>query len=58
MTSSLSVLVAANVNEASGKLKKAAKLGIRTVALDEFLQELGEAKPEPREGQLEFELEP
>ena len=54
VTSALSLLVAADVNDASSKLKKAAKLGVRIVALDDFLGELGEQKPEPPEGQLEL----
>ena len=64
VTSHLSVLVAADVNDTSSKLKKAAKLGIRVVPLDEFLNELDKAgvpatPPEPRElpdGQLELGL--
>ena len=43
VTSHLSVLVAADVNDTSSKLKKAAKLGIRVVPLDEFLNELNPA---------------
>ena len=43
VTSHLSVLVAADVNDTSSKLKKAAKLGIRVVPLDEFLNELNQA---------------
>lgn len=54
VTSALSLLVAADVNDASSKLKKAAKLGVRIVSLADFLGELGEQKPEPPAGQLEL----
>jgi len=54
VTSQLSLLVAADPNDSSSKLKKAANLGIRIVALADFLSELGEQKPEPPEGQLEL----
>ena len=56
VTSALSLLVAADINDASGKLKKAAKLGVRIVSLADFLRELGESDPEPPEGQLELGL--
>ena len=60
VNSHLSLLVAADVNDTSSKLKKAAKLGIRIVSLDGFLRELeGAAAPEPEEppeGQLELGL--
>lgn len=60
VNSHLSLLVAADVNDTSSKLKKAAKLGIRIVSLDGFRRELeGAAAPEPEEppeGQLELGL--
>ena len=60
VNSHLSLLVAADVNDTSSKLKKAPKLGIRIVSLDGFLRELeGAAAPEPEEppeGQLELGL--
>ena len=40
VTSSLSLLVAADVNATGGKLTKAAKLGIRVLPLEEFLASL------------------
>lgn len=43
VTSSLSLLVAADPAENSGKLKKAAKLGVKVVSLDEFLSMLSPA---------------
>ncbi len=54
VTSTLSLLVAADINDSSSKLKKAANLGVRIVSLEDFLGELGEQKPEPPEGQLEL----
>lgn len=60
VNSHLSLLVAADVNGASGKLKKAKKLGIRIVSLDEFLRGLeivSATKAEkPPDGQLKLEL--
>lgn len=63
VNSHLSVLVAADVNDTSSKLRKAAKLGIRIVSLDDFLRELEGTEPEkpgkpeePPEGQLELGL--
>lgn len=43
VTSSLSLLVAADPAENSGKLKKAARLGVKVVSLDEFLSMLSPA---------------
>lgn len=54
VTSQLSILVAADLNDSSSKLKKAEKLGVRIAALSDFLQELGEQQPEQPEGQLEL----
>ncbi len=55
VTSTLSVLVAADINDSSSKLKKAAKLGVRIASLEDFLRELGEeTRPEPASGQLEL----
>ena len=43
VTSSLSLLVAADVTATGGKLTKAAKLGIRVLPLEEFLASLSGA---------------
>ncbi len=43
VSSSLSLLVAADVNGTGGKLAKAAKLGIKVISLDEWLKELPDA---------------
>lgn len=56
VTANLSVLVAADVNESSGKLRNARKHGIRIVALDEFLKELGGDTPEPESGDGQLTL--
>ena len=53
VTSSLSLLVAADPAETSGKLKKAARLGVKVVSLDEFLSMLSPVSaPAAEEGQL------
>ena len=43
VTSKLAVLVAADVNENSSKLKSARKLGIKIISIDEFLASLESA---------------
>ncbi|MDR0933130.1 MAG: hypothetical protein LBM70_08965 [Victivallales bacterium] len=65
VNSRLSLLVAADVNDKSTKLTKAAKLGIRVVSLEDFLREIATADAgegtsliplESSDGQLELGL--